>query len=233
MKTKNIYDLTHGITEETFHPFGLPEFESLESFEVYGARSSKLALPLHFATHLDAPWHFVKDGKKLENLSLDCFFGEGLIVDVSDKYSPPCGKNLCISQKDLEMAVEKTGKTLREDDMIIINTGWHKLFETNSKDYYAYAPAIGDEAGIWLAERKVKLVGMDSCDVDEKKYFDKPPYHPPNHGKNFLPNDILIIENVGGDIDKILGKKVLISAFPLKIEGVHGSSSPIRLIAFE
>ncbi|TET63037.1 cyclase family protein [Candidatus Aerophobetes bacterium] len=233
MKITNIYDLTHGISKKTFHPFGSPQLESYETFEVQGCRSSKVTITLHFATHLDSPWHFVRDGKKLEDLSLDRFVGEGLVVDLSDKYGPSCGKNLCISQRDLEMAVEKTEKTLQSDDMIIINTGWHHLFDTHPQDYYAYSTAISDGAGSWLAEKKVKLVGIDACDVDDHKFFAQPPFHPPNHGKNFLPNNILIIENVGGEVDKVVGKKLLIIASPLNIKGIHGSSSPIRLIALE
>lgn len=233
MKIQNIYDLTHGISEKTYHPAGPLQFENYETFEVHGCRSSKVSTTLHFATHLDSPWHFARNGRKLEDLSLDRFVGPGLVIDLSDQYGPSCGKSLCISKEDLQIAVRNTGSTLDPDDMIIINTGWHQLFDSSPKDYYAYSTAISDEAGRWLVERKAKLVGIDACDVDDHAFFAQPPFHPPNHAKNFLPNNILIIENVGGDVATVVGRKLLMVASPLKIEGIHGSSSPIRLIALE
>jgi len=38
------------------------------------------------------------------------------------------------------------------------------------------------------------------------------------------------VENVGGDIDKALGQRCLIGAFPIPIEG--GEASPCRVVAF-
>ncbi len=38
------------------------------------------------------------------------------------------------------------------------------------------------------------------------------------------------VENVGGDIDKAMGQRCLIGAFPIPIEG--GEASPCRVVAF-
>ena len=38
--------------------------------------TSKLALSTHTGTHCDAPWHFIEDGPRLEDVDSGLFFGE-------------------------------------------------------------------------------------------------------------------------------------------------------------
>ena len=38
------------------------------------------------------------------------------------------------------------------------------------------------------------------------------------------------VENLGGDIEEVLGQRCMIGAFPIPIEG--GEASPCRLVAF-
>jgi len=42
---------------------------------------SKLSLSAHTGTHCDAPWHFLNDGKKLDELDSSVFFGNALLLD--------------------------------------------------------------------------------------------------------------------------------------------------------
>jgi kynurenine formamidase len=44
------------------------------------------------------------------------------------------------------------------------------------------------------------------------------------------PLELIHVENIGGQIDQILNKRVKIGVFPLKIIG--GESSPCRVVAF-
>jgi len=103
-------------------------------------------------------------------------------------------------------------------------------FESQPKRYYQDYSSLSDEAGKWLADRKIKLVGIDTCDVDLHLYYEKPPFKPPNHTKNFLPNNILIVENVGGEIDRVINKKLLFIVSPLKWTA---EASPVRIIGLE
>lgn len=42
--------------------------------------------------------------------------------------------------------------------------------------------------------------------------------------------ELIHVENIGGDIEKVLNRRAYIGCFPLKIE--HGESSPCRVVAF-
>lgn len=233
MKIKQVYDLCHRIKPGMYHPDGSPKFEMYETHDVEGCSSSRISTTLHLGTHLDSPWHFYKGGISMGEVPPDRLVGPGLIVDVSAQYGPDQGKNKAISAADLEAAVVATGHSLDPGDMIIVNTGWHHLFTTESERYYKEFSTLSGEAGAWLAKQDVKLVAVDCCDVDEKRFFAQKPFAPPNHAQHFLPNGICVCENVGGDVDKILGSKLLIVAAPLPILGEHGNASPMRLLALE
>ncbi len=233
MQIKAVYDLTHRVRPEMYHPDGSPEFEMYETHGVEGCSSSRISTTLHLGTHLDSPWHFYEDGPSMGEVPADRLVGPGLIVDVSAKYGPDQGKNKAISAADLKAAVKTTGHSLDPGDMIIVNTGWHHLFTTESERYYKEFSTLSGEAGAWLAKQGVKLVAVDCCDVDEKRFFAKKPFAPPNHSQHFFPNGICVCENVGGDVDEILGWKLLIVAAPLPILGEHGNASPMRLLALE
>ncbi|GAB4112305.1 MAG: cyclase family protein [Candidatus Caldatribacteriota bacterium] len=226
-----IYDLTHRITEETYHPSGFPYFQAYENYNTHGCRSSRLTISLHFGTHLDAPWHFSKNGKKLDDFHIKELAGSAIVIDISEEYGPNVAKSKAITIESLKKALTKANLEIKENDMIVVNTGWHKIFNSDPLKYYRDYCTFSSEAGSWLANKKVKLVGIDACDVDEHRYFEVPPFSPPNHGKNFLPNNIFIIENVGGEIDLVLNKRISLIVAPLNLGGFFAASSPIRLIA--
>lgn len=233
MRVSKVYDLCHPITPDMYHPDGSPRFEMYETHQVEGCSSSRISTTLHLGTHMDSPWHLDMEGDTIGEVPPDRLVGPGLVVDLSGDYGPDQGKNKAIAAADLEAAVKATGYSLDPGDIIIINTGWHHLFDREPQRYYKEFSTLSGEAGAWLAERGVKLVAVDCCDVDEKRFYTNKPFAPPNHARHFLPNGICIIENVGGEVDKILGKKLLMVAAPLPIRGEHGNASPIRLLALE
>lgn len=226
-----IYDLTHRVEEETYHPAGFPAFQTYETMYAHGCRSARMTLSLHFATHLDAPYHFVEDGKRLDDFHIRDFIGEAVVLDLSETYGPDKAKSQAITATSLKACLKKTGLQINAGDMVIVHTGWHRVYYSNPLKYYRDFCTFSAEAGAWLAEQKVRLVGVDACDVDERKFFETPPFTPPNHSVNFLPNDIFIIENVGGEIEKVLNRRVNLIVAPLNITGPFAASSPIRLIA--
>ncbi|MCL5950180.1 MAG: cyclase family protein [Chloroflexi bacterium] len=228
-----IYDLTHPMTPQMYHPTGYPKFTIYETLDGEGCLSSRIDTSLHMGTHMDAPVHVMKDGLSIGEIAPARLVGPALVVDVSPGYGPDCGKNLAISAADLQAAVTSTHHSLDAGDMIIVNTGWHRLYTSEPRRYYSEFSTLSAEAGRWLAEKGVIFVGVDCCDADEERFYAKPPYAPPNHKQNFLSKGICICENVGGDVDKVLGKKLTLIVAPLRIVGPNGNASPIRLLAVE
>ena len=79
-----IIDLSVPIDDKTPVYPGDPkqEITHISSVEKDGWNEHRLTFNTHFSTHIDAPWHMIKDGKKLSEYPLERFIGDGVVVDV-------------------------------------------------------------------------------------------------------------------------------------------------------
>src|SRR5271157_142460 len=96
------YDLSHQIDEDTYHPYGFPSFHNIQMFASHGCRHAVVTMSLHFATHMDAPWHMIETGKRLDAIRIQELVGEAVVVDLSGDYGPSKPKSREISRADLE-----------------------------------------------------------------------------------------------------------------------------------
>lgn len=244
----DIYDLTQPFSEHTpTWPF------SAENAQIIRIRSHakdrvlahKLIHTMHMATHTDAPLH-VEDGfPSIDEVPLDRYIGEGVVVSIPKK------KWEVITPEDLE----KAEPGIEPGDIVIINTGWHRYYGDNI-EYFCYAPGTYKEAGEWFVKKGVKAVGVDLPAMDHplgtrlaqgaghpplapwlleeykketgRDVYDDFPYWEPCH-RILYTHGILGYENVGGEIDKVTGKRCIIIGFPLK--WVKGDGSMVRLVA--
>src|SRR3989344_4992386 len=80
----NIVDLSIPIDNRTPVYPGDPkqEINQIAHIEKEGWNENRLIFNTHFSTHIDAPYHMLKDGKKLSEYSLDKLIGEGIVLDV-------------------------------------------------------------------------------------------------------------------------------------------------------
>ena len=83
---KMMIDLTMDFGEKTIVYPGdpKPEFQQSATIEKDGWNSQKITFETHFSTHIDAPFHMIPDGKKLEEFPLGTFIGEGTVLDSDD-----------------------------------------------------------------------------------------------------------------------------------------------------
>jgi kynurenine formamidase len=199
---------------------------------------------MHRGTHMDTPIHVTADTPYMDGFELWRFFGTGVAVSI------PKGKWEVITAEDLENA----RPAIQPGDIVIINTGSHHRFGDND-DYFSYSPGLYQDAADWLVEKKVKLVGIDvqALDhplgtrmvvhgpgpilphlIDEYREHtgrdvatDFPDWEPAH--KTMLLAGIPGIENVGGELDAVTGKRCTFMAFPTRLREADGS--PIRIVA--
>ncbi|MFV2014087.1 MAG: cyclase family protein, partial [Candidatus Heimdallarchaeota archaeon] len=157
-------------------------------------------------TYLDVPFHRFADGKDISQFDLSDFILEGIIVDASSD-----NKNNAILS-----AIESSSM---KGKALLIYFG--KGSEWGTEAYYTY-PALTQDEIDQIAASKVKLVGVDTINIDDSSR-----YHRPAHTK-FLSNNILIVENLT-NLDKILNKKFRLFAVPLNIPKVP--NMPVRVFA--
>ena len=226
------YDLSHVFTEDTYHPTGFPIFENRESFSSHGVRHALIKMSLHFGTHMDAPWHMVKKGKRLDMIEVRDLAGEAVVLDVSAKYGPTKAELKGVSAADLKAALDEAKLQIKPNDAVLVFTGWEELFRSDPVRYYKKYCTLGHDAAEWLAERKIRLVGLDVPDVDLPECYVTPPFKPVNH-RALLGKGIYVIENVAGEIRKLLGKRIELLPAPLNLGGEYASGAPTRLLAFD
>jgi kynurenine formamidase len=200
---------------------------------------------MHVTTHIDAPAHVVQGTPFIDEVPLPHFFGSGLVVSIpKEKWEP-------ITGDDLEKAC---GHAIRRNDVLIINTGWHKVYEDG--DYFPYCPGLVPSAGQWMIDRGIKVVGHDTQANDHplataigpqrngpllphlegeyrewsggRDWKDDFPQWEPVHNMLFRAG-ILGIENVGGDIEAVTGKRCTFAFFPWNWD--RGDGCIIRLVA--
>jgi len=199
-----IIDLTLRLNEETPVYPGDPKLKITiaSTFEAEGYNGHSLTMGTHAGTHIDGPAHMIKDGKTLDTFLPERFVGRGRYVMV---------KNNIFTMADV-IAAE-----IEEDDIVVFNT--EMSYRLRDTAYFNDYPVMTLEIAEYLVECKVKMVGVDTCSVDNQPNF---PVH-----KILLSNNILIIENLT-NLEQLHGLASTIYALPIKID-LDGA--PARVIA--
>jgi kynurenine formamidase len=189
------------------------------TFENCNWQGSTVQMFCHYATHVDAPVHFIKGGDSMEKVPLGSLMGPAGLIELDD-----LGAAARISS-DL---LEDRGRHLRRGDIAILRTGWSDK-HWGSDLFWSDGPYLAADAADWLVERGVKSVVYDFSEeyVVRNKGFrgeDCIVHH------KILGNDIYNIEYVH-QLGKIERPRLAIMALPLKLVGVDGA--PARVIALE
>jgi kynurenine formamidase len=212
-----LIDLSQEFSEQMPYSskFPAPSLEPIRDVKADGINVQQYSANTHLGTHLDAPRHFVPDGQTIEQLSLDRVSGTGVVVDVVKK-SPEA-----ITVAD----VEASSNTIREDDIVILYTGWGEKYGT---EQYEPHPWITTDLAEWFVDRDINLVALDVLTPDI------PWSHRPDDWNEFpvhrelLSNEVLVAENLG-NLAEIAEQRVDVFGFPIKISGADGA--PARFVA--
>ncbi len=227
----------------------LPGFDDVKIFRSvthahHGVMAQRIRMVMHSGTHLNAPIHLIQRGLGVGAIGLETFFGTGVVVAI------PKAKWELISVADLEAAEP----AIEEDDIVVLVTGWHHKY-SESIEYFGYSPGLSHEAAEWLVARKVKLVALDTPQVDHplatslglhrggpqmkrlpKEYLaatgrsakdDFPDWNPAHRA--LLAAGIPTIENAGGDLDELLGQRCTFHAYPWNWH--EGDACGVRFVA--
>ena len=211
----NSIDLTLTISESipNFPGSPKPHFIPWTSIKEDGYNLELLFFSSHTGTHLDAPYHFDKNGAKIHQISVNRFFGKAVLIKIARK------KNQAITKNDI-MSFEKKDGKIPENSSVIFFTDWQKNIK---KDFYFFNnPGLSKSAARYLSSKKINLVGIDSPSIDLGK-DESFSVH-----KILSKNNILIVENLS-NLDKIKTKNFDFVILPLKLKDATGS--PVRAIA--
>ena len=207
-----VIDLTLTISENipTFPGSPQPNFINWESIEKDGYNLELLFLSTHTGTHIDAPYHFVKKGQKIDQIVTRRLVTEAVLIKIRK------GSDQAITKTDIQKFEKRCGK-MADGSTVIFHTGWQK--NLNKKSYYMKNPGLAVSAAKYLASKKINLVGIDSPSIDLGKDSKFSVHH------ILAKNGILIVENLA-NLDKIHSEKFHLIVAPLKLKNATGS--PVR-----
>jgi arylformamidase len=205
-----IVDLSH-ILEESMYTFPgteKPVFRESYTIEHHGYSEHSLSLTTHTGTHLDAPSHLLKDGKKVNEYNVSAFFGKAIRID-------------CTNRKYITSDTIKKVLTISEPiDFILLYTAWDNYW--NLRKYSEGFPVLDPDTAEYIASLPLKGIGIDAVSFDPVENTELA-----NH-KMLMNRNILLIENLC-NLSLLPENSFLFSCFPLNIKGADGS--PVRATA--
>jgi len=210
----------------------------------HGVLAWKINTVLHTGTHMNAPLHMAQRTSDLADVPVDRLFGNGVVLSIPKKSYE------VITAKDLE----SSQPGVQDGDIVVIVTGWHHKY-SDGLEYYGESPGLSEDAALWLVQKNCKIVAVDTPQVDhplatslglhrggpimnrlvpaytEATRLDPKKEHPKwNVAHKTLANaGIPTIEQVGGDVDSLAGKRATFAATPWKFK--YGDACPVRFVA--
>ena len=131
------------------------QIEAALSIEAGGAANvSKISCGAHTGTHIDAPAHFIKDGRKIGDVDLNALIGAARVVEIPQDVSEIVAHH--VAPRVLRGATRVLFKTRN-------SSFWHDSPHTFREDFTFISP----EAARSLAEQNVRLVGIDYLSVEK------------------------------------------------------------------
>ncbi len=209
--TTSLIDLTRPLTHSMPVYPGDPAVTFARAVVQSPWRVTQLGLGTHSGTHVDAPAHYVPEGRTIDDYPLERFVLEAYVVRVDAEEGQALDWTL-ISQQ-LPAHLSGFG--------VLLNTGWDRHW---GSDVALRHPFLSPDAARRLASSGATLVGTDAFSVDASQY-------PTTHAHHvLLGRDVLIVENLTGLAALAVGRAYRCAFVPLSLTG--GDGSPIRAYAW-
>lgn len=204
-----IYDVSWPISQATTEYKNKESifFAKLKDFELDRVRESKICMSAHTGTHVDAPTHFLKDGKTIDKISLDRLIGGAKVLDLTRVIEK-------ITADDLARY------TINKDEIILLRTA--NSAKSTTDEFEADFIYLDQSGARYLAEKQVKAVGIDYLGIERGD-----PEHT-THITLFKAN-VVIIE--GLRLGHVQSGNYFLVCLPLPLVGLE--AAPARAILME
>jgi kynurenine formamidase len=222
--SKRVIDLSQPLSRESqLHPF-FPPTQILRHIVHTDAPEGRpsfnaeiIITSNHAATHVDAFGHYSKGGAAIAELPLDTFCGDALCVDIREY---PKGHD--VTAAEVERAVDSSGQELREADVLLFCSDHYNRTAGTPAFLDGFA-GISAEAVHWMADRGVKIFGVETISPDLVYLTDEYPTH-----RACAERGLTHYENLN-NLAEVVNRRFQFYGFPLRLETAYGS--PVRAVA--
>jgi arylformamidase len=177
----------------------------------------------HCGTHVDAPKHFIENGKNILDFDVNELIFNHPLIAVCHK-----GPNELIEIDNLKHY------NLDEYDCILFRTGFGRYREENLDKYLKENPGISPETVDWIREnhKNIRCLGIDCISIS--RYNDaeiaKKTHITAFKDENKYGSPLLLIEDMNLDLTKIrIDSIVQMIVIPWQVKGID--SAPCTVIA--
>lgn len=172
---------------------------------------SEVTMWSHVGTHLEAPYHYFREGDDVSRVPLESVVGECTLLRFTDR-----GPGEAITRTDL---VERGGD-VRRGDIVFVRTdeGHYRTAQSHDRPYFT------EEAIGWLVETGIACLGVDCSGIEKRGVPGQP-----NHVQLF-EHGIPLIEHLAG-LDRLASSRFFVVAVPWRVQGLE--ASPVSVVAFE
>lgn len=213
-----LIDLSHTIEQGMITFKGLPapvicdylSREDSKKFYEPGTefQIGKIEMVSNTGTYVDCPFHRYADGEDLSDVGVDRFAELEAIVVHTD-----FNNGIEVGRKHFEDLSLK-------DKAVLVNTNWSQHWRTDK--YFENHSFLTEDAAIFLRDAGVKLVGIDSHNIDDTRGKSRPVH------STLLKAGILIVEHLC-NLHLLPNEKFIFNAVPPKFKGV--GTFPVRAYA--
>jgi kynurenine formamidase len=177
-----IQDLSQRVDEETSVPPKLPTFRQgrVVRHEESNYESDFMATTTHIGTHMDAPYHFDADGRRIGDIDLEETIRPTKRADVRD-----------VAEANAEITLDQVKDRLpapvEPGEFLFVHTGWSDA-HAGTQAFYGDNPYYAEEIAEYVVERDARgLITDAAIDPGDEGYR--------NH-YTLLEADKVIVENV-------------------------------------
>lgn len=205
------YDITLTITPDLVvwpedPPISIERVSNME--EGADANVTHIKMSAHTGTHVDAPYHFIKDGSTVEDIPIRMLTGRAYVVHFPD------------AELITAAMLEKSPIPPRTRRVLIRTSNsemWAEPHKTFNEKYVAVAP----DAAEYLIQKGVKLIGVDYLSV--APYSDLVTTH-----QILLKAGLVIVE--GLNLSEVEQGRYTLYCLPLKLGNSDGAPARAILI---
>ncbi len=202
-----LYDISLPVTSQTVTFPGDPTIRfhpalRLERGEVVNLTAMEMCV--HTGTHFDAPWHFLDQGARSDQVPLDAFLGPALVIEIPEVTAVGRAELERFPLEGVQRVLLKTRNSALLHDSV-----FHEDFTYLTKDGAEYLVTCG-----------LRLVGIDYFSIDRFRSPDFPAHHA------LLGAGVVIVEAV--DLSAVPPGSYELLCLPMKLVGLDGA--PVRAV---
>ncbi len=190
-------------------PLVVEPFARME--EGAAANVSRLSGTVHIGTHIDAPHHFLNDGRTVAHIDLDACLGPAWVLDLTAAHPH-------VDLAALQQAWPQDARPQR----VLFKTRNSRWWAAGDMNFHTDYVALLPEAAAFLVAQGVRLVGVDYLSV--APYEDPVPTH-----RVLLQAGVVILE--GLHLDQVPpGRYQMLYCLPLNLPDAEGAPARALLL---